>query len=281
MDRKGRMFMENNKRDDFTKATKDLLANRVGWRCSNPSCRKATRGAGIEKTKIINIGVAAHITAASVGGPRYDENMTSEERRSFENGIWLCQSCSKIIDSDVHRYTVDKLKAWKNIAEQMAVLELEETSSDKDQNDRELIKFFIQCFDRPAFQVQICQEGRMEDFDKAIEDTIIALNTGVLRTRDGCILKISDGKSAVKNIEWREKLDTICDMLVGLRKRLKIAKATGAYSVYGEDEVMYCFYDRELERWFDYTRVEILKIVSSMCGDIGVHKMRFHKKYVE
>jgi len=84
-----------------------------------------------------------------------------------------------------------------------------------------------------------------------------------------------------KNIEWREKLDTICDMLVGLRKRLKIAKATGAYSVYGEDEVMYCFYDRELERWFDYTRVEILKIVSSMCGDIGVHKMRFRKKYIE
>ncbi len=29
----------------------------------------------------------------------------------------------------------------------------------------------------------------MEDFDKAIEDTIIALNTGVLRTRDGSILK--------------------------------------------------------------------------------------------
>ena len=30
--------MENNKRDDFTKATKDLLASRVGWRCSNPMC---------------------------------------------------------------------------------------------------------------------------------------------------------------------------------------------------------------------------------------------------
>ena len=29
----------------------------------------------------------------------------------------------------------------------------------------------------------------MEDFDKAIEDTLIALNTGVLRTRDGSILK--------------------------------------------------------------------------------------------
>ena len=75
----------------------------------------------------------------------------------------------------------------------------------------------MQCFDRPAFQDRIYQEGRMEDFDRAIEDTIIALNTGVLRTRDGSILKKADGKSSVVNIEWREKLNTICDMLVALR----------------------------------------------------------------
>ena len=36
-------------RDDFSQTTKDLLANRVGWKCSNPNCRKATRGAGMEK----------------------------------------------------------------------------------------------------------------------------------------------------------------------------------------------------------------------------------------
>lgn len=26
-------------RDDFSQATKNLLANRVGWKCSNPNCR--------------------------------------------------------------------------------------------------------------------------------------------------------------------------------------------------------------------------------------------------
>ena len=144
--------------------------------------------------------------------------------------------------------------------------------------DKELIKFFIQCFDRPAFHDRICQEGRIEDFDKAIEDTIIALNTGVLRTRDGSILKKSEGKSAVVNPEWREKLDTICDMLVALRKRLRIAKEAGAYSTYGEGEIMYCFYDRDLEMWFDSTREEILKILSAICEDIGVHGLHFHRK---
>jgi len=265
-------------RDDFSQATKDLLANRVGWKCSNPNCRKATRGAGAGKSDIINIGVAAHITAASKGGPRYDENMIPQERKSSENGIWLCQSCSKLIDADVKRYTVAMIKKWKELSEQMAVLELEEKSVYRVSEDTELIRFFVQCFDRPAFQDGICQEGRMEDFEKAIEDTIIALNTGVLRTRDGSILKVSEGKSAIKNMEWREKLDTICDMLVAIRKRLKIAKVSGAYSTYGESEVMYCFHDRDLGCWFDSTREEILKILSTICAEIGIHGLCMRKE---
>ena len=92
-----------NIRDDFTSATKELLANRVGRRCSNPACRKLTCGANTNPEKITNIGVAAHICAAAQGGPRYDASMTPEERKSFENGIWLCQSCSKLIDTDITR----------------------------------------------------------------------------------------------------------------------------------------------------------------------------------
>lgn len=115
-------------RDDFNQNTKDTLANRVGWRCSNPGCRKPTRGPSKENgnTDIANIGVAAHICAASAGGPRYDENMTEEERKSFDNGIWLCQSCSKLIDSDVVTYTVAVLKEWKSNAEKMAAMELQQ-----------------------------------------------------------------------------------------------------------------------------------------------------------
>ena len=104
------------------------------------------------------------------------------------------------------------------------------------------------------------------------------MNTGVLRTRDGSILKKSEGKSTVASPVWREKLDTICDMLVALRKRLKIAKKEGAYSTYGEGEVMYCFYDRNLEEWFDFTREEILKILSSMCEEIGIHGLYFSRE---
>lgn len=262
-------------------ATKDLLSNRVGWKCSNPNCRKGTRGAAIEKEDIINIGVAAHITAASKGGPRYDENLTSQERKSYDNGIWLCQSCSKLIDSDVDRYTVDKLKKWKEISEEMAILDMEESGECGNSKDIDILKFFLQCFDRPAFRDPICQEGRMEDFDEAIADTILALNTGILRTRDGHIIRESAGKATLSNDKWREKLDVVGDMLSALRKRLKIAKASGAYSMYGEGDVMYCFYDRELEEWFDSTRCEILKVLSDVCEDAGLSGLHFpkHKKY--
>lgn len=87
--------------------------------------------------------------------------MTAQERKSFENGIWLCQSCSKLIDSDEIRYTVGKLKKWKELSEQMAVLELEEVTVSKNDEDKELIKFFVQCFDRPAFHDRICQEDQL------------------------------------------------------------------------------------------------------------------------
>ena len=103
-------------RDDFKKIIKDKLSQRVIYICSNPSCRKITIGPD-SQNGVNNIGVAAHICAASPGGPRYDENMTPEERKSIDNGIWLCQSCAKLIDSDENKYTVKLIKSWKEEAE--------------------------------------------------------------------------------------------------------------------------------------------------------------------
>ena len=126
--------------------------------------------------------------------------MTPEERKSSENGIWLCQSCSKLIDTDTTRYSKAVLLEWKKAAELSALSEIEKISPIQSmEEDKAIIKFFVQCFDRPAFQDDIYQEGRMEDFDKAIEDTLIALNTGVMRTRDGEKLKQAEGKSAIQN----------------------------------------------------------------------------------
>ncbi|EEF78538.1 hypothetical protein [Methylophaga thiooxydans] len=110
-------------RDNFTKAVIEKLKARVSNRCSNPECRVQTT-APSDSGGISNIGIAAHICAASPGGPRYDSSMSSSERKSLDNAIWLCSNCSIDIDRDLIRYTVDLLKEWKQIAENNARLEL-------------------------------------------------------------------------------------------------------------------------------------------------------------
>lgn len=112
-------------RDEFSKEVRDVLARRVGTLCSNPQCSTPTYGPGFSPSKSLSKGVAAHITAAAEGGPRYDLNMSSEERKSINNGIWLCESCAKIIDSATSRYTVEVIERWKSMAEERARKALE------------------------------------------------------------------------------------------------------------------------------------------------------------
>ena len=106
---------KNDNRDDFSQATKNRLAKRAGYLCSNPSCRHLTSAPTSDGEKEVNIGVAAHISAAAPGpgARRYRAEMTSEQRKSHENGIWLCQDCAKAIDSDDPVFSEDVLHGWK------------------------------------------------------------------------------------------------------------------------------------------------------------------------
>jgi hypothetical protein len=111
-------------RDDFRNGVKATLGKRASYVCSNPDCRKATVGPGSEADSTVSIGVAAHITGASPGGPRYDASLTSSERAGSGNGVWLCETCGKVVDSDVPKYTVELLQRWKAEAEERARLHL-------------------------------------------------------------------------------------------------------------------------------------------------------------
>jgi hypothetical protein len=115
-------------RDDFLAPVKDTIARRVGFQCSRLGCGKVTAGPQDDPTRTVNIGVASHITAASPEGPRFDASLTSEDRRSPANGIWLCQTCAKLIDNDTSRYPAETLREWKALAEERAGRALEEPS---------------------------------------------------------------------------------------------------------------------------------------------------------
>lgn len=111
-------------RDDFTKRTVTEIAKGVAYRCSNPECQRPTLGANAAQDGTIIIGVAAHICAASPGGPRYNAAQTPEARRSKENGLWLCQNCGRLVDADPNQFTVEQLVKWKYDAQARAFREL-------------------------------------------------------------------------------------------------------------------------------------------------------------
>lgn len=105
-------------RDDFSAKTKRRLAHRAGYVCSFPNCGIHTAGPSDEALDAVNnVGVAAHITAAAPGGPRYDPAMTQEDRESLKNGIWLCETHAKLIDGDVATWTTAVLYKMKGDAD--------------------------------------------------------------------------------------------------------------------------------------------------------------------
>ncbi len=105
---------------DFTKSTKETLAERAGYRCSFPGCDVVTVGPSEEGPDATNnTGMACHIYAASKGGnaPRSNHSMSEEELSSINNGIWMCYRHGKMIDDDVERYKAETLRRWRDISE--------------------------------------------------------------------------------------------------------------------------------------------------------------------
>lgn len=115
--------MARPKENDFKRSTKDKLAQTVAYRCSRPDCRTPTIGPKENTSDTDSIGRAAHICAASAGGPRHDSSMTAIEISSFENGIWLCANHASEIDSDFSNYSKEALLDWKKQALKLAKIE--------------------------------------------------------------------------------------------------------------------------------------------------------------
>ena len=169
-------------RDEFSEKVKDILGKRVNLLCSNPNCRKPTSGPRTEPDKIMNIGVAAHITAASYNGCRYNAELTQEERKSANNGIWLCQNCAKLIDNDVIRYSEELLRKWKSKAEKSALSQLELTHSSKSNWKNSLTKQ-LTTFSRVEFYIPYVSPG------DGVEnpERIIAITTRLIFDMISCV----------------------------------------------------------------------------------------------
>jgi hypothetical protein len=105
-------------RDNFSGKVQRILEERAGHQCS--VCHKATSGPSTDSRRAGKDGIAAHITATSPKGPRFDPTLSPEERRSEENGIWVCTRHGREIDTDSPGYSIKTLKGLKGLREERA-----------------------------------------------------------------------------------------------------------------------------------------------------------------
>jgi hypothetical protein len=109
--------MSRRKAREFSNKTQEYLRERVAYMCSNPLCRQLTVKADFADITQVRSGKASHIHSVGKKGPRYDPNMTDKQCASFENGIWLCDKCSREVDDNNSQYLADALRTWKKEAE--------------------------------------------------------------------------------------------------------------------------------------------------------------------
>jgi len=106
-------------RDEFPVAVKRDLATRAAHFCSNPRCLRLTAGPQTKGKRGLGTGHAAHICAAALGGPRYEPTQTPDQRRSIENGVWLCRECGDMVDKDAESFEPEVLRSWRRNHEAM------------------------------------------------------------------------------------------------------------------------------------------------------------------
>lgn len=190
---------------------------------------------------------------------------------SLQNAIPLCFDChadaghynpahpkgSKLTADELRRHR-DRL--W-SLVEQGKVL----PEASLDVRYLELLR---RAFDRPAFSTPFRQEGRMEDFERAIDDTVLALNTGVFRTRDGHVIgDIGFGKSAVPRADWQRQLGDLETRLLHLRADVASALESGQLKSCGSH--CYCG-DAACIDALDLARLEIIDALNRLLTEAGI-----------
>lgn len=70
-------------------------------------------------------------------------SLTADERRSADNGVWLCQNCGKLVDNDEVRFPVSLLREWRQKAEDAARHEVESLRPAQPAHEEHSIRFGV------------------------------------------------------------------------------------------------------------------------------------------
>ena len=210
----------------------------------------------------------------------------------IDNAIPLCPNCHDEIHSryasgrTTRIYTARELRLHRQRT--VGLVDKERTWAPGNplwEEDRNLILFYAQCLDRPAFRTHFHQEMSFSAFDRAMEDTLVAFNTGYWRTRDGTLIERAKGKVHMVHLPWRDNVERIVEMIEEIRTRFQEAVGfnrmlydlRSGFPDEFEFERRYARSirsDRDLGDWMDTQRQEAIKIMNSMLLEIGHQPLR-------
>lgn len=158
--------------------TLKLLYVRSGNECAFPNCNHP-----IFNDNGLYIAQLCHINAANIGGQRYDENQSDEERRSSDNLMFMCHRHHKETD-DEKIYTTEKLKKMKYNHE------LKYTEFGKEANNQMIrqilfeVNYFWDKQSKKTFELEDLKIER--NFEHDIFELIRELTDNIQKIREYC-----------------------------------------------------------------------------------------------
>lgn len=208
----------------------------------------------------------------------------------IDNGIPLCPNCHDEVHTGyfpgrtTRTYSAEELRRHRDrTIERMKQQRHWAPGTPEYEHDKELVLFYAQCLDRPAFRTHFHNELSFSDFDRAIEDTLLALNTGYWRTRDGVAIDRSQGKAHLVSQDWRDRLDGIVDIIEEIRTRfrqsLRLDEMLCRWQYppsYRMDRMMEDRFrsDQELGQWMDEKRREAIELMNLILREIDHPELR-------
>lgn len=98
-----------------------ILWGKAAGLCSMPSCRASLFEDPTEADDEALIGENCHIVGEKKDGPRGTDPMELVDRNKYPNLVLLCRNHHKIIDSQITKYTIEKLHKIKRDHEQWVI----------------------------------------------------------------------------------------------------------------------------------------------------------------
>jgi len=140
------------------------------------------------------------------------------------------------------------------------------------QSDKETLNYLRSFIDRPAMHQPFHIEGNMTDFLTAITDIIRALNTGILKTREGDEIGRAKPRNMLSNPNWSQKLGIITSRFEELRTRFEIAVRDCEMII--RPDGFYAFHNRELPHEIDAMREAIILLFNELLHEAGLDPIR-------